>query len=330
MIKDFVPARTSLTSGVVIKQHLLERNKYPQPQVDNTQFQNINVYSSSAGLYEVSNYGEDLTYEGTIDTAFIDGGTGGTFNQYNIIEPYQSYPFVVSGSGFYVSSSTILNYYAISSSNTSITTNNPIDNNFYWDSSNGEIITYFYGNIQLFASGSSNTFGGNTFTLYFSSSLHDTLYSKNIGATTFNETYIASCSYGERFSLWFKDLDGVVNPLTPQFGLTYINPYSNQTWPQYYTGSTGVSTIIHSTQDEFYDGELPGTEFVVTNGELNDANDFKYPTTFEVYYDPTLYLSNITPLGDFLDINTSPNQGEIYLWFDTGSILQPSGVPIQR
>jgi hypothetical protein len=34
MIKDFVPARTSLTSGVVIKQHLLERNKYPAPQVD--------------------------------------------------------------------------------------------------------------------------------------------------------------------------------------------------------------------------------------------------------------------------------------------------------
>jgi hypothetical protein len=29
MIKDFVPARTSLASGVVIKQHLLERNKYP-------------------------------------------------------------------------------------------------------------------------------------------------------------------------------------------------------------------------------------------------------------------------------------------------------------
>jgi hypothetical protein len=38
---------------------------------------------------------------------------------------------------------------------------------------------------------------------------------------------------------------------------------------------------LHSSQDEFYNGELPGTEFVVTDGELNDANDFKYPTTFE-------------------------------------------------
>ena len=36
MIKDFIPVRTSLASGLVVKQHLLERNKYPQPQVSYT------------------------------------------------------------------------------------------------------------------------------------------------------------------------------------------------------------------------------------------------------------------------------------------------------
>jgi hypothetical protein len=190
MIKDFVPARTSLTSGVVIKQHLLERNKYPQPQVDNTQFQNINVYSSSAGLYEVSNYGEDLTYSGSIDTAFMSGSTGGTFNQYN----------------------------------------------------------------------------------------------------------------------------------TTAFA---------QDWIQTYEGPTGTSYISQSSQYEFYNGELPGTEYVVTDGELNPDNDFKYPSTTQNLYTPTLYVSNITSLEDFLNINTSPNQGEIYLWFDTGSFLNinPPGVP---
>jgi hypothetical protein len=35
------------------------------------------------------------------------------------------------------------------------------------------------------------------------------------------------------------------------------------------------------------------------------------------------YQSSITPLEDFLNQNTSPNQGEIYLWYDTGSILNP-------
>ena len=169
MIKDFVPARTSLTSGVVIKQHILERNKYPQPQLE----------------------WEELDYSGSIDTAFISGSTGGVFNPYN--------------------------------------------------------------------------------------------------TTTFA-----------------------------------------QDWIQTYEGPTGISYISHSSQDEFYNGELPGTECIVTNGELNPDNEFKLPTTLEIYYDPTLYLSSITPLEDFLNISTSPNQGEIYLWYDTGSILQPSGPPIQR
>jgi hypothetical protein len=34
LIKDFVPARTSLATGVIIKQHLLERNRYSPAQVD--------------------------------------------------------------------------------------------------------------------------------------------------------------------------------------------------------------------------------------------------------------------------------------------------------
>ena len=164
MIKDFVPARTSLTTGVVIKQHLLERNKYPQPQVE----------------------WEELDYSGSIQTAFISGSTGGTFNNFN-----------------------------------------------------------------------------------------------NLNFT--------------------------------------------QSWIQTYDGPTGISYISHSSQDEFYNGELPGTEFIVTDGELNDANKFKYPSTTQNLYTPTLYISTITSLENFLNINTSPNQGEIYLWFDTGSTLSPVG-----
>ena len=186
MIKDFVPARTSLTSGVIIKQHILERNKYPQPRVYDTQYQNLNVNSSSLGLSSSFNYGEDLTYTGSIDTAFMSGSTGGTFNDFN-----------------------------------------------------------------------------------------------NVNFT--------------------------------------------QSWVETVNTPTGVQYISQSSQYEFYNGELPGTEFVVTDGELNPNNDFKYPTTLEIYYDPTLYLSSITPLQNFLDINTSPNQGEIYLWFDTGSSSTSGG-----
>jgi hypothetical protein len=336
MIKDFVPARTSLTSGVVIKQHILERNKYPQPQVYDTQYQNLNVYSSSLGLSSSFNYGEDLTYTGSIDTAFFSGSTGGTFNQYNTlilgVGPYpgtSDAPLVYSGS-FIINSTSPINYFIISSSGLYYDNRNtPNQIEFV----NGEMITYFTGKTIIGTTGTVPS--SETVTFILSSSLQGQITSSTIigNPTSFTifSPYI-SCSNEERFSLWIQgDAGTIPTTLSPiYFGVYEFLPYSQQTWPQYYTGSTGVSTIIHSTQDEFYNGELPGTEYVVTDGELNDANDFKYPTTFEVYYDPTLYLSNITPLGDFLDINTSPNQGEVYLWFDTGSILQPSGVPIQR
>jgi len=61
MIKDFIPVRTSLASGLVVKQHLLERNKYPQPQVSY----------------------EDKIYTGSIDMVAISGGAGGVFNKFN-------------------------------------------------------------------------------------------------------------------------------------------------------------------------------------------------------------------------------------------------------
>jgi hypothetical protein len=73
MIRDFVPARTSLASGVVIKQHLLERNKYPQPQM----------------------FWEDLDISGTLKPQWNDyepgtvehfeGGAGGSVNPFNYL-----------------------------------------------------------------------------------------------------------------------------------------------------------------------------------------------------------------------------------------------------
>jgi hypothetical protein len=171
MIKDFVPARTSLTSGVVIKQHLLERNKYPQPQVE----------------------WEELDYSGSITTAFMSGGTGGTFDSYN--------------------------------------------------------------------------FTGST--------------------------------------------------IPP----TFIN--NTQSWGEEIKTPVGLLTISHSTQDEFYNGELPNSLIIITDGELNEANTIKYPSDTAIVYNPTLYISNITNESTFTNPNTSPNSGEVFLWWDSGSLTNP-------
>ena len=81
MIKDFVPARTSLASGVVIKQHLLERNKYPQPQVE---WSNV-TYTGSINTTQIWN---PLLQENELSHSLIetfDGGTGGSFERFNYL-----------------------------------------------------------------------------------------------------------------------------------------------------------------------------------------------------------------------------------------------------
>jgi hypothetical protein len=61
MIKDFIPARTSLASGITIKQHILERNRYPSPDMSFSE--------------------ESLS--GSIKIGDINGGTGGSFEIFN-------------------------------------------------------------------------------------------------------------------------------------------------------------------------------------------------------------------------------------------------------
>ena len=82
MIRDFVPARTSLASGIVVKQHLLERNKYAQPQMSHT------LLEISGSVKPQWNDYEDGPLVGA------GGGTGGMLNQSTL--PSQSFNEVIS------------------------------------------------------------------------------------------------------------------------------------------------------------------------------------------------------------------------------------------
>ena len=84
MIKDFVPARTSLTSGVVIKQNLLERNRVRPPQVSwlsaaysgtlKPQVRDYSTGSGDTGAYEFISGSSIYRFS---------GGTGGSLQQYS-------------------------------------------------------------------------------------------------------------------------------------------------------------------------------------------------------------------------------------------------------
>jgi len=180
MIKDFIPASTSLASGVVIKQHLLERNRVPLPEVS---------------------YSEPY-YTGSIESGFISGSTGGGFNNVNTLA------------------------------------NSPESVDFQSQS--------------------------------------------------------------------------LFNP---------ISPFVTQSWSSSVDTPVGPQIIVHTTQEEFYDGEFSGSEFIATTGELNDENTAKKPSTLEINYDIIFYSSSVTPSTPFLNARSIPKQGEIYLWYDTGSFL---------
>ena len=84
MIKDFTPARTSLASGVVVKQHILERNRVRPPQAS---FSDVTYSGSIKPQARNYNTGSgDVSPSDFISGSSIykfSGGTGGSFERFN-------------------------------------------------------------------------------------------------------------------------------------------------------------------------------------------------------------------------------------------------------
>tara|TARA_R110001592_G_scaffold161802_1_gene394595 strand:+ start:5119 stop:8658 length:3540 start_codon:yes stop_codon:yes gene_type:complete len=83
MIKDFIPARTSLASGVVIKQHLLERNRYKQPAMS---FNN-ETYSGSIKP-QWNDYEEGKVYNSSGETGGSIDTLNGLTNNLNVTQSW--------------------------------------------------------------------------------------------------------------------------------------------------------------------------------------------------------------------------------------------------
>jgi hypothetical protein len=83
-IKNYVPARTSVSTGIVIKQHLLERNRVKPPQL--SEVTTIARYAS--GSVDNISWNQPLNYENleltsSIGVGGITGSTGGSPEQFN-------------------------------------------------------------------------------------------------------------------------------------------------------------------------------------------------------------------------------------------------------
>ena len=85
MVKDFVPARTAVASGIVIKQHILERQKYPQPRAERERYE----YTGSIGQISTQSadgqkeYRPSSEYE-SFPIEEVTGSQGGTLPTLNV------------------------------------------------------------------------------------------------------------------------------------------------------------------------------------------------------------------------------------------------------
>ena len=98
MLQDFVPARTGLAAGIVIKNTLLDRNRYRVPQVNTSE----SIASIGSGSVNIPYVVEDQTITGSIGIGTISGGNGGSmpdlFGQTQSFDRFVNITQVWSGS----------------------------------------------------------------------------------------------------------------------------------------------------------------------------------------------------------------------------------------
>jgi hypothetical protein len=172
MLQDFIPARSSLAAGIVIKNTLLDRNRYPVPQVSpSNSIAFIGSDVANSGPLGTPYIVEDMTITGSISVGITEGDSGGTYPELfgqtsslytylNVVNVTQSWsgatPSVSGAVPFIQSSQTEFYDGQLSGSNLVVTTGDLSDCKV-------EIIqVYNTSSIP----GSINTFGGYYFNLY--------------------------------------------------------------------------------------------------------------------------------------------------------------------
>jgi hypothetical protein len=265
MIKDYVPVRSSLTTGIVIKQHILERNKYPVPQADiSTPIAVVGTPVSTLVQYDQDLITSDVSYPITasgviglyITGSVTDDGGGGL---YDIFVSTPSNPYLV---GFYSDVITPGATFVFSGS---------------------YIGSLPSGSLLQFVSDGGNDFYINNFTASIQLPIqYDTpYYTENMEITGSSiQMYEITGSTGGTM----PDLFGLTSSQYTGNGVVNIT----QSW----TGSTpsllGPVYFTDSTQAEFFNGQLSGSTIIVETGSLSDCE----VEIIEIYSTSSIFNGN--------------------------------------
>lgn len=315
-IKSYVPARTSVTTGVIVKQHMLERNRRVPVTVDpNT----IIAYTPETGSIVgsgivISGQNSPISYRnleitGSMDIGTIEGGTGGVLDIYNgevtqsgwfygntqlafsTILP-ASYQNLARGFGVYNGISGIeISDFGTGTGNKGIRLTTPLKTRFQFQAQNEPDFL--------------NPLTG--FQFLVSSSLRGELGSDIISSASLSPipTTIATTSFYEMLpeediSFWIRGVNNVgvptptkirnlvIQPYIEDINAavgksTILNPYVTQSWIERNDTVSGSIFKIHKSQEEFYNGEFSGSNLTVTTQSLLD-NPFSPSQVLDTSY----------------------------------------------
>jgi len=349
MIKDFTPAKSGLSTGVVIKQHLLERNKQRPAQVE------ISQHDYSGSVYSQQVW--DPTTETTSTTysriGEINGGAGGVFNYINVysssilntVSPQitQSWTYGVSGpaGGFILTQSSQDEFYngELSGSKILATDGNLNLDNPYLEPSTTE---HTYNIYRIYGDGSDNrgqdsslfqNQGGQGYPVsMFSIDTYNALSSSqfNISGAA-DQNLILAKRQGNIFVGTYT-LNEVTN--------IFVNHYGY--YPGYSYGVPTSSIFNRATpliKIKSYAPPYNEIVFVFTSSSLENYGGATYATSHfhscsivgssttlpddgspvEVYFDSVI-PNNTILLRDFTD-RPIISSGSLYLFYDSGSNL---------
>jgi hypothetical protein len=306
-IKDFIPAKVSSATGISIKQHLLERQKYPEPSASYSEPYYTGSIGQTPGLLDGQRiYTASGNYD-SIPIEAITGSTGGSFVQLNAISasltsggsgyksPLSNYSVTTTGgggSGLVISIDGIDENFRLSGATDLVgsitqTSNDYLPNTYggtYTTSPSGVSVQLAFNVTGLPGSGvvtvaqvvlntSTGIEDGDTITIPAidlgggSQDVIITIQSSDLTSTGGPINGITLVDGGSGYT----SVPSLTINGTPGSGANIdLSLISQQNWGGSYTTPFGYIPFTQDTDEEFFNGELSGSAIIVTTGSLNN------------------------------------------------------------
>jgi hypothetical protein len=297
-IKNYIPARTSLSTGIIVKQHLLERNRAismlgittetPIAKTPETG-SNSSGYTTQTGFNSgISNKNLEIT--SSIGTYSLTGSAGGSVNKYNVITNEGRY-FEFDNSNITLPILTNVNLFPTDAT----TPPAPITQSgiFLGTDFNGE--NYLESEVAFRSQIRFNCYlavasaaPGVNFTIEMTSSVREGIYTNTFPTQTAQDPpSLVSENYvdiypGERIYVYINvdNVDSLLNPIVldgydfeigESTAFSKPEPKASQQVNWYIDNFTGEYKV-DDHQTEFYNGEFSGSEITTIPPQYNPYN----------------------------------------------------------